>query len=63
MNTIFALIAIIGGAAVSLVGWRVVAIDKFLAPGEANLWHERYDKIIKVIGPTAAILGLLLIVF
>jgi hypothetical protein len=63
MNTVFALIAIIGGVVVSLVGWQVVALDKFVSPSEAQLWHEKFGKVAKILGPAAAIVGLLLLVF
>ena len=63
MNTVFALIAIIGGAIVSLVGWQVVALDKFVSPGEAQAWHEKYDKIVKILGPVAIVLGLAILLF
>ncbi len=63
MNTVFALIALVGGVAVSLVGWQVVALDKFVSPGEAQSWHEKYDKIVKVLGPVAVVAGLLLLLF
>jgi hypothetical protein len=63
MNTVFALIAIIGGAIVSLVAYRILPLDKFISPGEAQLWHEKFGKVAKILGPAAAIVGLLLLVF
>jgi hypothetical protein len=63
MNTVFALIAIIGGAAGSLVAFGVIQLDKFVDPGEAQDWHDKYGKIVKILGPAAAILGLLLLVW
>jgi hypothetical protein len=63
MNTVFALIAIIGGAVGSLVAFQVIQLDKFVDPGEAQDWHDKYGKIVKILGPVAAILGLLLLVW
>jgi hypothetical protein len=63
MNTVFALIAIVGGGLVSLVGYEVVRLDKFVSPGEAQLWYDKYGKLVKIFGPAAAIIGLLLLAF
>ena len=63
MNTFFALIALLGGVAVSLVGYEVVRLDKFVNPGEADLWYEKYGKFTRILGPTAAGIGLLLLLF
>lgn len=63
MNTIFALIAIIGGVAGSLVAYQVVQLDKFISPGEAEDWHRKWGKIFKVIFPIAAVLGLWFLLF
>jgi len=63
MNTVFALIAMIGGVVVSLVGWQVVALDKFVSPGDAQLWHEKFGKVAKILGPVAAIVGLLFLLW
>jgi len=63
MNTVFALIAIVGGVIVSLVAYEVVRLDKFINPGEAQLWHDKYGKLVKILGPAAAIIGLLLLLF
>ena len=61
MNTVFALIAIIGGAIVSLVAYRILPLDKFISPGEVEAWHDKYGKIVRILGPTAVIIGLLLL--
>ena len=34
MNTVFALIAIIGGGIMSLVGYEVIRLDKFISPAK-----------------------------
>jgi len=62
MNTVFALIAIIGGAIISLIAYEVIRLDKFISPSEAQLWHEKYGKLVKILGPAAGIVGLLLLV-
>ena len=63
MNTIFALIAIIGGVLGSLVAFNKVQLDKFISPGEAQVWHEKYGKIFKIISPIAAVFGIWLLLF
>jgi hypothetical protein len=63
MNTVFALIAILGGGLGSLVAFGVIQLDKFVSPGEAQDWHDKYGKFVKILGPAAAILGLLLLVW
>jgi hypothetical protein len=52
-----------GGAVVSLVAFGVIQLDKFVSPGEAQDWHDKYGKLAKIFGPVAAILGLLLLVW
>ncbi len=63
MNSVFAVIAIIGGLAGSLVAWRVIPLEKWLGARETELWHDRYGKIIKIAGPIVAVIGLLLLIF
>ena len=63
MNTVFALIAIIGGAIGTLVAYQIVRLDKFVSPGDAQDWHDKYGKIVKILGPAAVIAGLLLLAF
>ena len=63
MNTVFALIAIIGGVLGSLIAFNKVQLDKFISPGEAQVWHEKYGKVFKVISPIAAIFGIWLLLF
>jgi hypothetical protein len=58
MNTVFALIAIIGGAAGSLIAFNMVQLDKFIDPGEAEDWHKKYGKIFKILGPIVIVIGL-----
>jgi hypothetical protein len=63
MNTVLAMIAVVGGVIVSLVGFEVVKLDKFISPAEAQNWHEKFGKIAKIVGPVAAIIGLLLLLW
>jgi hypothetical protein len=63
MNTVFALIAIIGGVLGSLIAYQVVQLDKFVGPGEAQAWHEKYGKVFKILGPAVAVAGLLFLLF
>jgi hypothetical protein len=62
MNTVFALIAIIGGVIASLVAYKIVPLDKFISPADAQLWHDKFGSIAKILGPGAAIVGLALLV-
>jgi hypothetical protein len=63
MNTAFALIAVVGGILASLVAFEVIKLDKFVAPGEAEAWHDKYGKLVKIVGPAAAVLGLVLLLW
>ena len=63
MNTAFALIAIIAGVLGSLIAFNKVQLDKFISPGEAQVWHEKYGKIFKIISPIATIFGIWLLLF
>ena len=63
MNTVFALIAIIGGALGSLMAYQIVQLDKFVSYDEAQAWHEKYGKVFKVISPIAVIFGIWLLLF
>ena len=63
MNTVFALIAIIAGVLGSLVAFNKIQLDKFVNPGEAQAWHEKYGKIFKIISPIAAVLGIWFLLF
>ena len=63
MNTVFALIAIIGGVLGSLIAFNKIQLDKFIDPGEAEDWHGKYGKIFKIISPIAAVFGIWLLLF
>ena len=63
MNTVYALIAIIGGAFGSLIAYRIVSLEKFINPGEAEDWHDKYGKIVKILGPVAVVVGLIILLF
>ena len=43
MNTVLALMAVIVGALASLVAFEVIKLEKFVDPGEAEAWHDKYD--------------------
>jgi len=60
MNTVFALIAVVGGALGSLIAYRVVPL-KMVGAAEMELWHQKYGKIFKIAGPVVAVVGLLLL--
>ena len=63
MNTVFALIALLGGIVGSLIAYKVVPLEKFVDYSEAQAWHDKYGKIVKILGPAAGILGLILLFF
>jgi hypothetical protein len=63
MNTAFALISVVGGILASLVAFEVIKLDKFVSPGEAEAWHDKYGKLVKIVGPAAAVVGLVLLLF
>jgi hypothetical protein len=61
MNTIFALIAIIGGALGTLIAFDKIQLEKFIDPGEAEDWHKKYGTVFKIICPIAAVFGIWLL--
>jgi hypothetical protein len=61
MNTIFALIALIGGVIGSLIAYKVVPLEKLVDYSDAQTWHDKYGKIVKILGPAAGIVGLILL--
>jgi hypothetical protein len=63
MNTVFALIAIIGGVLGSLVAFKKIQLDKFINPAEAEDWHKKWGKIFKIMCPIAALFGIWLLLF
>ncbi len=63
MNTFFALIAVIGGALATLVAFQIVPLEKYIDPGEAQDWYDKYGKLIKILGPVALVIGLILLIF
>ncbi|MBN2020478.1 MAG: hypothetical protein JW749_09660 [Sedimentisphaerales bacterium] len=63
MNTILELIAIVGGGIGSLVAYKIVPLDRFVEPGEAAIWYEKYGKLFRILFPAALIIGLVLLLF
>ena len=63
MNTVLALMAVIVGALASLVAFEVIKLEKYVSPGEAEAWHDKYGKLVKVVGPVAAVVGLVLLLW
>ena len=63
MNTAFALIAVVGGILASLVAYKVVPLDKFVNPGDAENWYDKFGKITRIVAPAAAVVGLVLLLF
>ncbi len=62
MNTLLALIAIVGGIAGSLVAYRVVPLTIF-GTVDIEAWHDKFGKIFRILGPAAIILGLVILLF
>lgn len=60
MNTLLALIAIVGGIAGSLLAYRVVPLTMF---GSVDMedWHDKFGKTFKILGPVAIIIGLVIL--
>jgi hypothetical protein len=63
MNTAFALMAVVFGILVSLVAYKVVPLEKFANPGDAEAWHDKYGKLVKILGPAAGVVGLILLLW
>ena len=63
MNTVLALMAVIVGALASLVAFEVIKLEKYVSPGEAEAWHDKYGKLVKVVGPVAVVVGLVLLLW
>ena len=61
MNTVFALIALAGGVIGSLIAYKVVPLEKLVDYGDAMNWHDKYGKLVKILGPAAGIVGLILL--
>lgn len=62
MNTIFALIALTGGVIASLVAYKVVPLT-ILGSADVDAWYDKYGKMFKILGPVAAIAGILLLLW
>jgi hypothetical protein len=62
MNTLLALIAVIGGIAGTLLAYRVVPMT-MLGSFDIEAWHDKFGRIFKVLGPAAIVLGLLILLF
>ena len=62
MNTLLALIAIVGGVAGTLLAYRVVP-QTMLGSFDIEAWHDKFGKIFKVLGPAAVIVGLVILLF
>ena len=63
MNTVLALMAVIVGVLASLVAFEIIKLEKFVDPGEAEAWHDKYGKLVKIVGPAAAVVGFVLLLF
>jgi hypothetical protein len=63
MNIVFSLIAIVGGGLGSLIAYKKVQLDKFISPGEAEDWHRKYGKILKILGPIVVVFGVYFLIF
>jgi hypothetical protein len=62
MNTAFALIAVVGGILGSLVAYKVVPLERFVNPSDAESWYGKFGGIFKIIGPAVAIVGLAILI-
>ncbi len=59
---ICALIAIVGGGFGSLIAWNYFSLEKWVSPDEMQQWHDKYGKIVKILGPVAVVVGLILLI-
>jgi len=57
----FALVALIGGVIGSLIAYKVVPLEKLVNYGDAEAWHDKYGKLVKILGPAAGVVGLILL--
>ena len=55
---IMGLIAIIAGAFGTLLAFEIISLNT-VDPGEMDLWHQRFGKIIKIVGPVFIVVGIL----
>jgi len=62
MNTLLALIAVVGGIAGSLLAYRVVPLT-MLGSFDVDSWHDKFGRIFKILGPAAVIIGLVILLF
>ncbi|MFH1371407.1 MAG: hypothetical protein ABII09_09015 [Planctomycetota bacterium] len=60
INTLLALVAIIGGIAGSLVAYKIVPMTMF-GSFDIEAWHDKFGKIFKILGPLAIIIGLVIL--
>jgi len=60
MNTLLALIAIVGGIVGSLLAYRVVPLTMF-GSVDMEAWHDKFGSIFKILGPVAIIIGLVIL--
>lgn len=62
MNTLFALIAIIGGVIGTLVAYKIVPLT-ILGTTDVDAWYDKFGKMFKILCPAAAIVGILLLLW
>ncbi len=62
MNNFFAVIAILGGVAGSLLAYRIVPLT-MIGSFDMEEWHDKFGKTFKILGPAAVIVGLLILLF
>ena len=63
MGIILPLIAIVVGGLLSLIAYKKVDLEKFVDPSEAENWHRKFGKIVKILGPIVVVLGLYFLIF
>ena len=57
----FGLLGIVGGILGLLIAYEKLPM-KMVDPGDMELWHQRYGKLVKILGPIFIVVGLLVLI-
>ncbi len=63
MYTVLSILGIIVGAAMSLIAFDFIQLEKFISPDEAQEWHHKYGMLFKIAGPAVIAIGVLFLIF
>ncbi len=62
MYTLLSILGIIVGAAMSLIAYDVIQLEKYISPDEAQEWHRKYAKLFKIAGPAVVVIGIIFLI-